>query len=1168
MNSNVLIGIGVFLLILLLWVVGIMLGWTLLPLVAASIGVLLVWVLAMVVARVLAGQKAARLERSMREQAKAQVVRAQPERREEMEQVQRQFEAAIAALKKSKLGKGGRGDPLYALPWYLLIGPPAAGKTTAIVNSGLDFPFGTERVRGVGGTRNCDWFFSTSAIFLDTAGRYTVEEEDRDEWMGFLNLLKKHRKGTPINGVIACMDLAELADASMDEVEWHAAQLRNRIDELVSSLGVRFPVYLVFTKADLVKGFVETFGDLSRKEREQIWGTTLSPEQDDKPGVVFEAEMSGLLEVLSHVRRGQLAAPMKRDRRRSVYVFPIEMRTLAEKLTPFVDRLFQHNPYQENPVFRGFYFTSGTQEGVPIDRVIQAVARQFNLPPMQEESEKDVETKSYFIRDLFTQVIVPDQHLVARTAGAARSMTLMRVGIVAAAALVLLLLVFGTLQGFSHARGSLAGLRGTATATAGIRWDSGAAPGGNFERLDALQSGISALEKEGRWATLGMSRRGSVLGPARALYFRKASAFVDAYLYQELERRLRLAVATAGPQLNQDQVREDLRTYLLMGSEVGRLDTGERTFLQASLEVLLRNRFPFHLMRAADRETLQPLIERQVAFYAENLGQEGTQPMQNDRAVVEQVRRMLFASPSPRLVYGRIKQEAPATFAPVTVAGLVGGPNAGLFIDSTRVEGLFTRAGWEGYMQDAIAAASENPSLTDWVLGTDTLQLPPEMQDPDLLAADLENLYFTEYAEAWRAFMHSVRYRPVASLSAAADRLDRLSRPSDSPLFLLMKGITGETRFASSSALGEAAARQAGVLRDRLNRKLRLQDGTVDALAQRQEEGNPLDRQFASVHALITPDPPVAPSADLRVVLDQYAVAAAALSAVSDAGAAAPAADDAALTGALRNVQISLRDLDPFVKRALFEQPLTFATEAVVEASAGARSSKWRDQVYTSFQRDIAPYYPFNPDGQDLSLDAFTAFFHPETGVFNQFFAEEIAPVMSRRDWKPKGASFSSASIGAMRKLSAIQDAFFTPTGELSLPYRVKPELPSSPGGQVAVGQVVLTVDGQEQVFEMRSVDYSLFTWPGPGTPGASIRVQSQAGAFEPRRVEGDWAWFRLLREAQVEQKATGRYQAAWTLRRGEAEVTVRYMVWPARTPSPLVSPAEFFRVSLPASLH
>ena len=49
---------------------------------------------------------------------------------------------ALSTLRASPAASAGisRGTYLYDLPWYMFIGPPGAGKTTALVNSGLNFP--------------------------------------------------------------------------------------------------------------------------------------------------------------------------------------------------------------------------------------------------------------------------------------------------------------------------------------------------------------------------------------------------------------------------------------------------------------------------------------------------------------------------------------------------------------------------------------------------------------------------------------------------------------------------------------------------------------------------------------------------------------------------------------------------------------------------------------------------------------------------------------------------------------------------------------------------------------------------------------------------------------------------------------------------------------------
>ena len=73
------------------------------------------------------------------------------------------------ALGLLKRARGTRGY-LYEQPWYAIIGPPGAGKTTALLNSGLNFPLAAEMgqgaVAGVGGTRLCDWWFTENAVLI------------------------------------------------------------------------------------------------------------------------------------------------------------------------------------------------------------------------------------------------------------------------------------------------------------------------------------------------------------------------------------------------------------------------------------------------------------------------------------------------------------------------------------------------------------------------------------------------------------------------------------------------------------------------------------------------------------------------------------------------------------------------------------------------------------------------------------------------------------------------------------------------------------------------------------------------------------------------------------------------------------------------------------------
>src|SRR5438552_9209289 len=144
---------------------------------------------------------------------------------------------ALATLKSAS---GGKGDFLYDLPWYVLIGPPGSGKTTALVNSGLKFPLSAgatpAAIAGVGGTRYCDWWFTEEDVLIDTAGRYTTQDSDakadKQSWIAFLELLKKSRPRQPINGVMVAISLEDIMTLSPAELAAHSNAIRLRLLEL------------------------------------------------------------------------------------------------------------------------------------------------------------------------------------------------------------------------------------------------------------------------------------------------------------------------------------------------------------------------------------------------------------------------------------------------------------------------------------------------------------------------------------------------------------------------------------------------------------------------------------------------------------------------------------------------------------------------------------------------------------------------------------------------------------------------------------------------------------------------------------------------------------------------------------------------------------------------
>ncbi|NWM30040.1 type VI secretion protein IcmF/TssM N-terminal domain-containing protein, partial [Escherichia coli] len=78
---------------------------------------------------------------------------------------------------------------------------------------------------------------------------------------------------------------------------------------------------------------------------------------------LFEKHYGILYDGLKGVSTTHLSRRHSQNISPSVMTFPLEFKSLKPALKTFIGTLFEDNPYQFKPVFRGFYFTSALQEG-------------------------------------------------------------------------------------------------------------------------------------------------------------------------------------------------------------------------------------------------------------------------------------------------------------------------------------------------------------------------------------------------------------------------------------------------------------------------------------------------------------------------------------------------------------------------------------------------------------------------------------------------------------------------------------------------------------------------------------------------------------------------------------------------------------------------------------
>ncbi|MCX8955879.1 type VI secretion system membrane subunit TssM [Erwinia psidii] len=324
---------------------------------------------------------------------------------------------------------------LYQLPWYMIVGAPGAGKTTALINSGLEFPLsdslGKTALRGVGGTRHCDWWFTRDAVLLDTAGRYTLQESQRErdagEWQTFIALLKRYRARQPINGVIITISVADLLSDSAEARYTQANALRQRMAELHQQTGIHFPVYVMVTKTDLLKGFMSYYANLDKAQRDAVWGFSFPLEPDQQNAIPQEKYFEQQFRQLTQRLRDNLADKMAREKdlslRADCFLFPQEFASLQPLLAEYFEIVFTAENGKMPWVPRGLFFTSGTQEGLPFDRIMGELTRKLQLPQDADQTIANwnsvtrhapipaTKGQSYFIHSLLSDLVFKESSL-------------------------------------------------------------------------------------------------------------------------------------------------------------------------------------------------------------------------------------------------------------------------------------------------------------------------------------------------------------------------------------------------------------------------------------------------------------------------------------------------------------------------------------------------------------------------------------------------------------------------------------------------------------------------------------------------------------------------------------------------------------------------------------
>jgi len=307
--------------------------------------------------------------------------------------LQARFEGAIQFLKKTRIVKQGNNISLSQLPWYFLIGPPSAGKTTLLTNSTVHFLLSKQHLAEHAASDTCDWWATRDAVIVDVPGTYILHQTSLHTtlWNNLLNLTKKYRKNVGLGGVIITLSFPEILKQSSIIIAQH---IKERLHEIRIQFGAHIPIYLLITQCDLIPGFMEFFGDSSMDELAQGWGITIPKLKDtEKLHEAFSYRFNALIKRLNkqliwrlHQERNPQARPFIKD-------FPLQIERLKDTIAHYIKIL-------NLPGLRlqGVYLTSATQETHHEQQVLlepDSHSIQLTIPKMP--------VRAYFIKQFILQ---------------------------------------------------------------------------------------------------------------------------------------------------------------------------------------------------------------------------------------------------------------------------------------------------------------------------------------------------------------------------------------------------------------------------------------------------------------------------------------------------------------------------------------------------------------------------------------------------------------------------------------------------------------------------------------------------------------------------------------------------------------------------------------------
>ena len=720
-----------------------------------------------------------------------------------------ELEMALREAESKLAGAHMEGGSRFGnLPVIFLVGHPGSTKTSTLINSGIEPELLSGQVYQDGvvtPTRLTNLWLAGNSVFVEAGSKLI---DDPPSWLRVVRRMQPRKissvvgkTGQAPRAVVVCFDVETFLRQGGNDASLQAARtLHTRLCELSQNIGIRTPVYVLFTKADRLSFFPDFVRNLNNEESAQVFGVTL-PVASPAKGVYGEEEsarLSGefnrLFYSLSDKRPEFLSRENDPANTPGIYEFPREFRKLRSGLVPFLVELCRPSQLTIGPYLRGFYF-SGVRP-VVIQEAAYAPASQ---PVVQPSVNPDAGATQIFRRGqgaavsqaamagssaasrrvpqwvflgrFFKEVLLADRAAMGAGAANVKTNALRRWLLGIAAGLCVLLAIAFVVSWRNNRKLELTAI----SAANGIAANEGtgaALPSlPALARLETLRQSLETLTHYDREGAPWSFRWGLYSGDAfypevRKVYFARFSQLLLGPTQKGFVTLLKGLPSAPGPADDYGRPYDTVKAYLITTSHP---EKSTRQFLAP----LLGQRWAEGKKIDNDR---QQLAQKQFDFYTDELKFGNPLSAENDAPAIDHGRKYLAGFSGPARVYNFMISEANKSNSPVNFNRTFAG-SAEVVVNNRDVPGAFTKKGW-AFMDDAIKHSDRYFNGELWVLGNDS---GTQTVDRSNLEPLLTTHYHSDFVSQWREYLRRssvVKYKDVAD---AAQKL-RLTSDVQSPL--------------------------------------------------------------------------------------------------------------------------------------------------------------------------------------------------------------------------------------------------------------------------------------------------------------------------------------------------------------------------------------------------